>query len=240
LERLMVVNLFLVGFNMLPAFPMDGGRVLRALLAMRMEYTRATQAAASLGQGLAIVFGFVGLFLNPFLLFIAFFVWIGAAQEASMVQMKSSLGGIPVSRAMITDFQELSPYHRLEDVIDLILKGYQQDFPVVDGGRVVGVLMRTDLMSALQKEGKDTPVGRVMRKEFTTVDSYEMLETAFTKMQSCECHTMPVNHGGQLIGLLTMDNVGEFIAIQAALRPKRGTKKVSRIYGERPDERWSR
>lgn len=222
LERLMVVNLFLVGFNMIPAFPMDGGRVLRALLAMRLEYTRATQMAASLGQGLAIVFGFVGLFLNPFLLFIAFFVWIGAAQEASMVQMKSALGGIPVSRAMITEFQTLSPYNRLEDVVELILKGYQQDFPVEDGGRVVGVLMRSDLMNALQTDGKEIPVGRVMRKEFTTVDSYEMLETAFTKMQSCDCHTMPVTHAGQLTGLLTMDNVGEFIAIQAAMRPRKG------------------
>jgi CBS domain-containing protein len=218
----MVVNLFLVGFNMIPAFPMDGGRVLRALLAMRLEYTRATQIAASLGQGLAIVFGFVGLFLNPFLLFIAFFVWIGAAQEASMVQMKSALGGIPVSRAMITEFQTLSPNHRLEDVVELILKGYQQDFPVEDGGRVVGVLMRSDLMNALQTDGKEIPVGRVMRKEFTTVDSYEMLETAFTKMQSCDCHTMPVTHAGQLTGLLTMDNVGEFIAIQAAMRPRKG------------------
>jgi Zn-dependent protease/predicted transcriptional regulator len=240
LERLMVVNLFLVGFNMLPAFPMDGGRVLRALLAMRMEYTRATQLSASLGQGMAIIFGFVGLLYNPFLLFIAFFVWIGAAQEASMVQMKSSLGGIPVSRAMITDFQELSPYHRLGDVVELVLKGYQQDFPVVDGGRVVGVLMRNDLLSALQNEGKDTPVVRVMKKEFTTVDSYEMLETAFMKMQACECHTMPVTHGGELIGLFTMDNVGEFIAIQAALRPMKGKSRSVRVYGERPDERLSR
>jgi Zn-dependent protease len=238
LERLMVVNLFLVGFNLLPAFPMDGGRVLRALLAMRLEYTRATQVAASLGQFMAIIFGFVGLFLNPFLLFIAFFVWIGAAQESSMVQMKSSLGGIPVSRAMITDFQTLSPYHRLGDVVELILKGYQQDFPVEEGGRVVGVLMRSDLMTALQNEGKETPVGRVMQKEFTTVDSYEMLETAFTKMQSCECHTMPVTHGGQLIGLLTMDNVGEFIAIQAALRPRRGEPRKEPVYTERPRERW--
>jgi Zn-dependent protease len=99
LERLMVINIFLVAFNMLPAFPMDGGRVLRALLALRLEYTRATQIAASLGQLMAILFGFVGLLYNPFLIFIAFFVWIGAAQEASMVQMKAALGGIPVSQA---------------------------------------------------------------------------------------------------------------------------------------------
>jgi Zn-dependent protease/CBS domain-containing protein len=217
LERLMVLNVFLVAFNMLPAFPMDGGRVLRALLAMRLEYTRATQIAAFLGQGLAIVFGFVGLFFNPFLVFIAFFVWIGAGQEASMVQMKSALGGIPVSRAMITEFDKLSPEQPLDDAVELILKGYQQDFPVIDYGQVVGILTRSDLMAALSKSGGKIRVGDVMKRDFHSVDSYEMLEVAFTDMQACECHTMPVTHGGNLIGLLTMDNVGEFIAIQAAM-----------------------
>jgi Zn-dependent protease/predicted transcriptional regulator len=227
LERLMVVNLFLVGFNMIPAFPMDGGRVLRALLAMRMEYTRATSLAASLGQFLAIVFGFIGLFTNPFLLFIAFFVWIGAGQEASMVQMKAALGGIPVSRAMITDFETLSADDRLEAAVELVIRGSQQDFPVVDNGQVVGVLMRNDLITALTKQGPQTPVTEVMRRDFQTADSYEMLEVAFMNMQACQCHTLPVTHAGQIVGVLTMDNVGEFLAIQAALRPERG--RVSRV-----------
>ncbi|MBI2882685.1 MAG: site-2 protease family protein [Candidatus Methylomirabilis oxyfera] len=107
-QRLMMVNVLLVAFNLIPAFPMDGGRVLRAFLAMRMEYTRATQVAAGLGQGIAVLFGFIGLFTNPFLLFITLFVWIGAGQEASMAQMKSVLGGIPINRAMLTDFRTLS------------------------------------------------------------------------------------------------------------------------------------
>jgi Zn-dependent protease/predicted transcriptional regulator len=227
LERLMVVNLFLVGFNLIPAFPMDGGRVLRALLAMRMEYTRATQTAASLGQALAIAFGFIGLFYNPFLIFIAFFVWIGAGQEASMVQMKSALGGIPVDKAMITDFRTLSPDARLEDAIDLIISGSQQDFPVVENGQVLGLLMRSDLLAALTKRGKNVPVVEVMEKDFHTVDSYEMLEVAFADMQACQCHTMPVVHNGEMVGLLTMDNVGEFLAIQAALRPRQGGSQPS-------------
>ena len=93
------------------------------MLALRLEYTRATQIAATIGQGMALLFGFLGLFTNPFLLFIAFFVWIGAAQEASMVQMKTALGGIPVGRAMLTDFQSLSPREPLSRAVELILSG---------------------------------------------------------------------------------------------------------------------
>lgn len=109
IQRILLVNVSLVLFNMLPAFPMDGGRVLRALLATRMEYTRATHIAANIGQAMALLFGFLGFFTNPFLLFIALFVWIGAGQEASMTQLKSALGGIPIGRAMITDYRTLSP-----------------------------------------------------------------------------------------------------------------------------------
>jgi Zn-dependent protease/predicted transcriptional regulator len=217
LMRLMAVNVFLVAFNMLPAFPMDGGRVLRALLAMRMEHTKATQIAASLGQGLAFLFGFIGLLANPILLFIALFVWIGAAQEASMVQIRSALAGIPVARAMLTDFRSLTARDLLSRAVELILAGSQQDFPVVENGRVVGVLTRGDLLIALARRGQETPVVDVMRREFQTVDSSEMLETAFARLQTCDCHSLPVVHGGQLVGLVTMDNLGEFVAIQTAL-----------------------
>ncbi len=220
LQRIMVVNISLVLFNLVPAFPMDGGRVLRALLATRMDYTRATQIAASLGQWIAFLFGFIGLFTNPFLLFIALFVWIGAAQEASMVQMKSALGGIPVARAMLTDFQTLAPRDLLARVVELILTGSQQDFPVAENGRVVGVLTRGDLLLALTQRGQESRVNDVMRRDFQVVDSSEMLETAFARLQSCECHTLPVTHNGRLVGLVTMDNVGEFVMIQAALRTK--------------------
>jgi predicted transcriptional regulator len=166
--------------------------------------------------------GFIGLFTNPFLLFIAFFVWIGAAQEASMVQMKSALGGVPVSRAMLTDFRTLSSHDTLAHAVELGLTGSQQDFPVVDNGSVVGVLTRGDLLVALAQRGQAASVADVMRHEFQVVDSAEMLELAFARLQSCECHTMPVTHRGQLVGLLTMDNVGEFLTIQAALGAKGG------------------
>jgi Zn-dependent protease/CBS domain-containing protein len=216
LQRLLVVNLTLVGFNMIPAFPMDGGRVLRALLAMRMEYTRATQAAASVGQGLALILGFIGLFANPLLIFTALFVWIGAAQEARMAQIKSSLAGIPVSRAMMTDFRTLSAHDTLADAVALVRAGAQQDFPILEEGQLVGVLTRGDLIAALAKSDQGRSVADVMRREFQVADSHEMLEGAFSRLQACACHTLPVTHDGRLMGLVTMENLGEFLRVQAA------------------------
>jgi CBS-domain-containing membrane protein len=166
---------------------------------------------------MALLFGFLGLMGNPFLLFIAFFVWIGAAQESSMVQMKSALGGIPVGRAMLTDFQSLAPSDTLGRAVELILAGSQQDFPVIDNGRVSGVLTRADLLTALAQRGQEVAVRDVMQREFQVVDSGDMLESAMQRLQECACHTLPVQHGGRMVGLLTMDNVGEFVAIQAAL-----------------------
>jgi Zn-dependent protease/predicted transcriptional regulator len=231
LERLMVVNLFLVAFNMLPAFPMDGGRVLRALLAIRMDYTRATQIAANIGQGMAFFFGLVGLFLNPFLIFIALFVWIGAGQEAAMTQMKSALGGIPLERAMITELRTLAPADSLARAVDLLLSGTQQDFPVVDDRTVVGILTRADLFATLARQEQDSPVARVVRRDFHVADASEMIEVALQHMRDHDCHTIPVVRRERLIGLVTMDNVGEFLSVQAALG-RRPTTRQPHVHAE--------
>jgi Zn-dependent protease len=220
-ERVMLANVFLVAFNLLPAFPMDGGRALRALLAIRMEYTRATQYAAHIGQGMAILFGFIGLQGNPMLIFIALFVWIGAGQEASMVQMKSALAGIPVRRAMLTDFRTLLPTNTLGDAADLVLAGSQQDFPVLKDGRIEGILTRSDLLKALTRSGREASVGEHI-KECAAADASEMLEAVLARLQGRDCHTIPIMERGALIGLVTMDNVGEFLMIQSAER-KRST-----------------
>lgn len=217
-ERVMLANVVLAVFNLLPAFPMDGGRALRALLATRMEYMRATQRAAAIGQGMAVLFGFMGLQGNPMLIFIALFVWIGAGQEASMVQMKSVLSGIPLRRAMLTRFRALTPTSTLGDAVDLLLTGSQQDFPVVADGRVEGMLTRSDLVKALTRSGRDASVRDVMTRECPAADASEMLETVLGRLQGRDCHTIPVLERGVLIGLVTMDNVGEFLTIQAAER----------------------
>jgi Zn-dependent protease/CBS domain-containing protein len=224
-EQLMFANVMLVGFNLLPAFPMDGGRALRALLATRMEYTRATQRAAAIGQFMAILFAFVGLLGNPVLLFIALFVWMGAGAEASMVQMRTAMAGIPVRNAMLTDFRTLAPSSTLGDAADLLLTVSQQDFPVLANGRIAGILTRNDLVAALTRSGRDAAVGEHMRRECPTAEATEMLESVLARLQGRDCHTMPVVERGALVGLLTMDNVGEFLMIQAAekgRRPPRG------------------
>jgi Zn-dependent protease len=227
LANLMWVNVMLAVFNLIPAFPMDGGRVLRSLLAMRMDYMRATQIAAATGQGLALVFGFVGLFTNPFLVFIALFVWMGAAGEASMVQIKSALGGIPIRHVMITDFRTLGPQDLLTSAVEHILAGFQEDFPIVEDGHLVGVLMRTDLMKTLARRGQDTPIAEVMQRQFQTADPSEMAETVFARLQECNCHSLPVIQGEQLVGIVTAGNVGEFLMIQAALRERSGHSTVA-------------
>jgi Zn-dependent protease len=227
-ERVMMVNVFLAGFNMLPAFPMDGGRVLRAMLAIRMDYTRATQRAATIGQGMALLFGLLGLFANPFLIFIALFVWIGAGQEAAMTQMKAALGGIPLERAMITDFRTLSPHDSLARAVELLLSGAQQDFPVVESGAVVGILTRADLLTALAREEQQSPVADIMRRNFLVADASDMIDVAFQRLQGDDCHTIPVIRRGMLIGLLTMDNLGEFLRVQTAIggRPAAAPRRL--------------
>ncbi|HMP80316.1 MAG TPA: site-2 protease family protein, partial [Pirellulaceae bacterium] len=183
LQRLMVVNVFLAVFNMLPAFPMDGGRVLRALLATRMDYVTATQVAATVGQGMALIFGLMGLLgeFSPMLVFIALFVWIGAQQEASLAQMKGALAGIPVAAAMVSDFRTLHPHDTLGQATQEILAGSQQDFPVVEGDEIVGILTRNRLLMALANQGFDGLVADAMEREFQTVDMNDMLEMAFQR-----------------------------------------------------------
>lgn len=218
LSRLLVVNIVLIVFNMLPAFPMDGGRVLRSLLAMNMDYVRATRIAASVGQGMAILLGFIGLFFNPFLVFIALFVWMGAASEASAVQLKAGLQGIPVSQAMITDFKTISPDSPLGEASQQVVAGYAHDFPVTNNGQLVGVLTKPDLLRALSEQGPNVPVHNVMRREFHTANPADMLDSVFGKLQSSDCHSVPVMRDGRLVGLVSLESVGGFLAVHSAQR----------------------
>jgi Zn-dependent protease/CBS domain-containing protein len=212
LVRLASANVTLAVFNLIPAFPMDGGRVLRALLAMVMNYNRATQIAATIGQGLAFVFGFLGLFGNPMLIFIALFIYLGASQEASMAQMKEVSAGLPVSAAMVT----LPARATLDDAVEALLRTSQHEFPVVDDGRLLGLLTREDMIAAFQRKGGATPVNEVMHKELPTVRPNDPLDHAFQLMEESACPVLPMVDGqGRLQGLITPENVGELMLVQS-------------------------
>lgn len=222
--RLLAVNLWLVLFNLIPAFPMDGGRVLRAVLAMRSgDYTQATETAARVGRFFALVFGIVGLFVvgNPLLVIVALFVWLGAAGEAAAVQTSAMLDGVSIQRLMITNIQTLEPHDPLSRAVRLILDGFQQDFPVVANGTVQGMLTRGALLKALAERGEHTAVAEVMDREFQQANPQEPADEVLARLKSCGCHSLPVIGDGKLLGVLTMDNVGEYVMVQAALRGTR-------------------
>lgn len=231
LDRLLMANVLLAGFNLIPAFPMDGGRVLRALLSTRMDHVRATQAAAAVGQGLALIFGLVGLFFDPFLVFIALFVWIGAAHESHSVQFREAFSGIPIRTAMQTHFSTLTTNNTLGDAVKVVLDGSQHDFPVMWGDRVMGILTRANLLSGLSQHGPDQLVTTVMQREFETAEPNEMLEAVLNRMARSPTRTMPVLQDGNLVGLVTMENLGEYLMIQNALQRRKGSQGVAEHAG---------
>ncbi len=229
LVNIFKINVYLLLFNLIPAFPMDGGRVLRALLATRLSYARATQVAATVGQGFAFFFGIVGLFgvpglfhANPFLIFIAFFVYIGASQEAALAQMRDVSRRFPVSSAMVREFRTLPATATLQEAVDALLATSQHDFPVVDeSGGVAGILTRHDLIAALRKDDPNIRVADVMRRDIPTVTTGTRFEEAFRIMQECNCPAVPVlDSMKRLVGLLTPENVSELMMVQSAL-PRR-------------------
>lgn len=234
LAQLMWVNVYLLVFNLLPAFPMDGGRVLRAGLALRKGYLRATEVAARVGRAFALLFGIVGLFYNPFLVLIALFVWLGAAAESSATQEHELLGGVTVDSVMIRELRTLAPDDTLEVAMRHVLEGFQQDFPVLENDRVVGVLTRSGMLAGLGRGGPSSPVSASMDTSFRTASPSEPVERAVARLRECHCASMPVMSDGQLAGVLTSENIAEFVMIATALRASNGESKVSVPGREKP------
>ncbi|MFO0967225.1 MAG: site-2 protease family protein [Gemmataceae bacterium] len=226
-SRLFWVNVMLVAFNLIPAFPMDGGRVLRALLAFGMDHARATRIAAAVGQTLALVFGFVGLFGIPGLLppnfvlmFIALFVYLGATQEASLALTRLNLADTAVRRAMITRFETLTPHDSLGWVLQEVMAGGQKEFPVVDEGRVVGILGQNELMAGLHEHGVDGLVGSAMAPAPKPLTPDDVLADVMDRMLEQRELCLPVTEGERLVGLVTIENLREFLTAREMLRER--------------------
>jgi stage IV sporulation protein FB len=218
IEFLLFANLAMLVFNLIPAFPMDGGRVLRACLAMAMPFPRATRIAALVGQGFALLFAVAGVFVmrSPVMVFIALFVFMAAGEERALVQTRASLAGIPVSAAMVTAFVSIETRHELQHAVDLMLAGDQQDFPVLEGGHYLGMLARGELIRGLREEGPTAPVGRMVRLDVEPIDAAWPLDRALQVMRAGRHGAVPVVMRGQLVGLLTLENVSELLMVQEA------------------------
>jgi Zn-dependent protease/predicted transcriptional regulator len=216
-ERLTVINAALAAFNLLPAFPMDGGRVLRALLAMRLDYVRATEVAARIGQAIAVLFAVVGALTNPLLLVVALFVWIGAAGEAGLAQVKRALRGATVETAMRTEFGELAPGAAIGRAVEMALRYAQSDFPVLLNGQVVGMLTRRDLVRCLSEDGAARTVGDAMHRAFEIVDRSEPLVAVFGRLQQEPDKTLLVADHGRIVGLVGLDEIGNLLRIRRAM-----------------------
>jgi stage IV sporulation protein FB len=219
INGLAVVNVFLVLFNAIPAFPMDGGRVLRAALATRLGHVRATEIAATIGQWVAFGLGFLGLFGNPLLIFIAIFVYLAAASEAQLVAVRAMSRGVPVRAAMMTQFATLLPETSIDEAIEILLRTSQNEFPVVDGAdKPVGVLGRNDLIRALKRQGPDAHVADAMQSPIPTVSHRACLDEAFRVLQEKSAQAVGVvDASGRLAGLVTSETIAEMLMVRDAL-----------------------
>jgi len=225
--RLLSANLILFFFNLIPAFPMDGGRVLRATLSIFLGERRATSIAARIGQGLAILFAIVAFFpppLKPVLLLIALFVFLGAGQEEAYQRGRAAVRGLAARSAMVTHFDTLAPQDSLGRAADLLLATHQQDFPVVDAwGRVAGILPRSTLLTALAAGGREAAVLEAMDREFLTVAPETPLEEVLNQLSGGPMRPILVIGDKGLEGMITLENFGELLAVSRSLGAAKGS-----------------
>jgi Zn-dependent protease/CBS domain-containing protein len=239
LVQLFFINVWLFLFNMIPAFPMDGGRVLRALLALRMDYVKATRIAAYVGQGIAVIFAIVGLtgvlgHQNIVLVLIAVFVWSGAQAEANMVRTRAMIAGMTVGRLMATHLYAMRPDDPIAHAGDIVSGGFQQDFPVVDGRKLAGMLTKKDLLEALATRPTQTLASEVMRTDIQPVHPDDSVEVALGLFQSSDSQALPVTaENDELVGMLTIDRLGEYLAQQGLLKT-RTSPRPSAGHGVKP------
>jgi len=215
--NLFVANVMLVVFNLIPAFPMDGGRMLRAILSFNLPRNKATQIAAGIGQTLAIAFVFLGFFVNIWLVFIGIFIYLGAGAEAHYENTKSILSGHIVRDVLMEQFSPLSPGQSLASVVELLLDGQETEFVVLENGEVSGIVNRNDLIKGLADHGKEATVAQVSCSDFLALEPTADLMEAFQQLKLNSCSVAPVIQDGRLLGIVDQENVNEFIMVNQAL-----------------------
>ena len=216
--RLLAVNVYVLLFNLLPVFPMDGGRVFRAVLAHRLGLVRATRIAGGIGQVAAAAMGIYGFTAGvPMLILVAVFLFLGAGAETSAVETRVAGEGIRVAQMMVTDFRTIPIHATLSQAVELLLAGEQREFPVVDNdGRVEGLLTRDNLIRGLHARGPASSVGEAMTAGVPAVVSTLGFQEALDRLRSSRLPALPVVDGGTLVGLLTLDNVTDLLMVRRA------------------------
>lgn len=217
LAMLMRINLWLALFNLIPAFPMDGGRVLRALLGFRLSHQKATQIAATIGQVLAMVFVFLGFTTpNPFLIFIGLFIFLGAQAEAAYAQSRFMLKGFTVRDVVMHDVPYIEGDASVRDAAAKLLNGQNRNFVVNHLGKPAGTLSRDQIIRALGAEGERITVNRIKDEDMIIVSPDTPLEEAWNQFQRQKKPLMLVMTDGTLEGVVDEENLAEFILIQTA------------------------
>ncbi|MGI4791692.1 MAG: site-2 protease family protein [Janthinobacterium lividum] len=231
LTKVLFANIWLVLFNLIPAFPMDGGRVLRALLALNMPPERATGIAASIGQSIAIVAGIWAIFSGQwFLMFVAFFIYLGAGQEAFAYRQAALGEGVPVRSAMMTDVRTLTVGNTLKEAADVLLDTAQQDFPVMHGDVVQGLLTRDGLLRGLSQQGPSAYVAGAMARQFASVGPDDDLGATLPILQSQSAPLIVLDpeQEGKLLGVITTENVQEYFAVKQIVAARTGANRNGR------------
>jgi Zn-dependent protease/CBS domain-containing protein len=214
-ERIAVGNLLLFLFNLLPAYPMDGGRILRSVLALRKPENEATRIAATAGRRLAVAIILFGLLWGNFMLvFVGAFVYLGAWQEGTAAKGRLLTSGFPVRAAMITDFKTLPHGATIRDAGELLLSTSQHDFPVVHGDQVIGLLGHGALIRAMMSEGPEAYVSAAMQRDFPRVPPEMDLSEAVTRLAAPGACALVMDEQDRLLGLLTAENLSEFILLR--------------------------
>lgn len=210
------INLILAGFNLLPAFPMDGGRVLRAILARSMGYQKGTHIAAMFGHLFALAFAYFGIIkFNIILIAIAVFIYIAASSEEAQVDIRESLKKFRVRDILPRDFLSIKPSMTLASALELIYHSHQEDFPVMDEGALVGFLTRLDIMKNIHEFGAGKAVAEAMRKQFPKVKDTDPLLKVQAIMQENGMRALPVVSDGRVIGVVTLEDIGKAYAISS-------------------------
>ncbi len=211
-----IVNLWLAVFNMIPAFPMDGGRVLRALLSMKFERHIATNIAARIGQFLAVGFVFLGFFSNPFLVFIGLFIFLGAQAEAAYTQTKSLLAGYKVKDVVMKDFKMIDKGETIKEAVRLLLNGQCKNFLVTENNKPIGTLSRDEIIKGLAEKGENEIIFNTMNTTLVFLDADSSLENAYQQAHQQKSTLMLVMENTHLIGVLDAENILEFIMVKDA------------------------